>query len=84
VTETTTTGPVLHGSVCTLRRLRADDAEQIADILSQPEVSRWWPKYQPDRVVAELIEQPETTSFAIEVDDQVVGGILYVEEPSPA
>jgi len=78
-------GPILHGTASTLRPLQTDDAERIADILRQPAVSQWWPTYDAERVVSELIEGPDTTAFAIELEegDKVIGAILYVEEPSP-
>lgn len=75
--------PTLHGTAVTLRPATPDDAEPFASILAAPEVSRWWPSYDADRVRAELIDGRDTNVFAIEVDDDVVGAILYVEEPSP-
>ena len=77
--------PVMHGTACTLRPLRPADAQRIADILREPQVAQWWPTYDADRVVAELVEGPDTTAFAIELDDAsaIIGAILYVEEPSP-
>jgi aminoglycoside 6'-N-acetyltransferase len=77
--------PVLHGTQVTLRPATADDAEALASVLAEPEVARWWPRYDADRVLAELIDARETAVFAIEVDDEerLVGAILYVEEPSP-
>ena len=77
--------PVLHGTQVTLRPATADDAEALAAVLAEPEVARWWPSYDADRVRAELIDASDTTAFAIEVDDAdaLVGAILYVEEHSP-
>jgi aminoglycoside 6'-N-acetyltransferase len=77
--------PVLHGTQVTLRPAAADDAEALAAILAEPEVARWWPRHDADRVRAELIEARDTTMFVIELDEQddPVGAILYVEEPSP-
>lgn len=77
--------PVLHGTQVTLRPAVADDAEALAGILAEPEVARWWPRYDADRVRAELIDSRDTVVYAIEVDDEEepIGAILYVEEPSP-
>jgi len=75
--------PVLHGTAATLRPVMPEDAETLTRILSEPEVSRWWPRYDADRVQRELIDAEHTVVFAIEVEGQVVGSIQYVEEPSP-
>ena len=75
--------PVLHGTQVMLRPASPDDAETLASILAEPEVSRWWPRYDADRVRAELLDARDTTVFAIEIDDEVIGAVLYVEEPSP-
>ncbi|HWH31636.1 MAG TPA: GNAT family protein [Egibacteraceae bacterium] len=74
---------VLHGAATTLRPVQPGDAEALTRILAEPEVSRWWPRYDADRVQRELIDAEHTTVFAIEVEGQVVGSIQYVEEPSP-
>jgi aminoglycoside 6'-N-acetyltransferase len=77
--------PVLHGTQVTLRPATPDDAEALTAILAEPEVARWWPHYDADRVRAELIDARDTAVFAIEVDgeEHLVGAVLYVEEPSP-
>lgn len=74
---------VLHGAATTLRPVRQDDAETLTRILAEPEVARWWPRYDAERVQRELIEAEDTVVFAIEAEGQVVGSIQYVEEPSP-
>lgn len=76
-------GPVLHGTATTLRPATAEDADAFAAILTEPEVARWWPPYDADRVRAELLDAKDTTMFAIEVDGELVGAVMYVEEPSP-
>ena len=75
--------PVLHGTATTLRPVRPEDAERLTDILAQPEVARWWPRYDADRVRTDFLEASDTVVFAIEVDGEVVGSIQYVEEPAP-
>lgn len=74
---------VLHGAATTLRPVQPDDADTLTRILADPDVARWWPRYDAERVQRELIEAEHTVVFAIEVDGQVVGSIQYVEEPSP-
>jgi aminoglycoside 6'-N-acetyltransferase len=73
----------LHGTACTLRPVTDEDVATLARILAEPDVSRWWPRYDEERVRNELIEGPDTSVFAVEHDGEVVGAILYVEEPSP-
>jgi aminoglycoside 6'-N-acetyltransferase len=73
----------LHGTATTLRPATDDDAPLLAGILATPEVARWWPRYDEERVRGELLDSPHTAVFAVEVDDEVVGAIMYVEEPSP-
>lgn len=75
--------PTLHGTQTTLRPVTAEDATTLAQILAEPEVARWWPRYDEERVRGELIEGSDTVVFAVEVEERCVGAILYVEEPSP-
>jgi aminoglycoside 6'-N-acetyltransferase len=75
--------PVLHGTATTLRPVTPDDAEVLTAILSEPEVARWWPRYDAERVQRDLIEATGTTVFVVEADGQVIGSIQYVEEPAP-
>lgn len=74
---------MLHGTQSTLRPVRPEDTEILAEILTEPEVARWWGRYDADRVRRDLIEAEDTVVFAIEVDGDVVGSIQYVEEPAP-
>jgi aminoglycoside 6'-N-acetyltransferase len=75
--------PVLHGTATMLRPVTADDADRLAAVLAEPEVARWWPRYDVERVRRELIESPHTMVFVIEADGEVVGSVQYVEEPAP-
>lgn len=72
----------LHGTQVMLRLLTEADIEPLAAILSQPQVSRWWGRYDERRVRAELLES-ETAVYAVVVADQVIGSIQYSEEPAP-
>lgn len=74
--------PVLHGTATTLRRTTDDDVERLTEILATPEVRRWWPGYDINRVRSELIGHCEAVVLTIEVDGHVVGSIQYVEEPA--
>ncbi len=76
--------PVLHGTQVTLRPVRHEDVDELATILAEPEVSRWWPHYDAERVQRDLFKSQDTTVFTIRAaDDAVVGSIQYVEEPAP-
>jgi aminoglycoside 6'-N-acetyltransferase len=75
--------PNLHGTATTLRPTRAEDVERLAAILAEPEVRRWWPRYDAERVRSELLGGCDAVVFAIEVDRRLVGSVQYVEEPSP-
>lgn len=75
--------PILHGTQVTLRPVTPEDVDVLAAILAEPEVSRWWPRYDASRVRRDLLDAPDTTVFTILVDDEVVGSIQYVEEPAP-
>jgi aminoglycoside 6'-N-acetyltransferase len=75
--------PVLRGRRVTLRPVTAADAPHLVQILATPEVARWWPAMDLERVRAELIEADDAVAFAIEADEQVVGLIQYGEETDP-
>lgn len=72
----------LHGARVTLRPADAADAEALADILAQPEVNRWWPRYDHARVRDVLVESSDTIVYVILREDQVIGSVQYVEEPA--
>lgn len=76
--------PQLHGTATVLRPVRADDAETLAAILAEPDVARWWGRYDVERVRSELISGTESVVFVVEFDDQIVGSVQYFEEPAPA
>ena len=74
----------LHGQAVRLRRVTADDAPRLAEILAHPEVARWWGRYDPDRVHRELVDPDDgTVTFAVEANGQVIGLIQYWEETEP-
>lgn len=75
--------PVLHGTATVLRPVRPDDAETLASILAEPDIARWWGRYDVERVRSELIAGSQSVVFVVEVDDEVVGSVQYFEEPAP-
>ena len=72
--------PTLHGDRVTLRPLTEADLPRVLDILLQPGVREWWPDYDLRRLRADALDTPETTTFAIELGDDLVGVIMQSEE----
>lgn len=72
----------LHGARVTLRRADAADADALADILAQPEVYRWWPRYDHARVRDVLVENSDTIVYVVTRHEEVIGSVQYVEEPA--
>jgi aminoglycoside 6'-N-acetyltransferase len=73
--------PVLHGPRVTLRPVRADDAEALLALLTEPSVARWWHEWDAARVQRDLIEQDEEHVNVIEVGGEIAGLLLVYEEP---
>ncbi|WP_181783188.1 GNAT family N-acetyltransferase [Pseudonocardia pini] len=70
----------LAGQTVVLRPTEPRHAEEFLAILRSPEVERWWPDYDLDRVRAELIGQQR---FAVEAFRRTVGLIMFDEEEDP-
>ena len=75
--------PVLRGRRVTLRPVTGADAPRLAQILATPEVARWWPAMDIDRVRRDLIEADDAVAFAVQAGEQVVGLVQYGEETDP-
>jgi aminoglycoside 6'-N-acetyltransferase len=73
----------LHGTATVLRPVRPEDADALAAILAEPDIARWWGRYDAERVRSELIGGDHSVVFAIEIDGEVVGSVQYFEEPAP-
>jgi aminoglycoside 6'-N-acetyltransferase len=74
----------LHGEVVHLRPVTADDAARLTEILTHPEVARWWGRWDLDRVRREIVNPDDgTVTFAVEADGQVIGLVQYAEEDDP-
>lgn len=54
-----------------LRRLREEDAEAVAALFAEPEISRWWPDGDYD----------SEHGWVVEVAGRLAGWIQYEEEP---
>jgi aminoglycoside 6'-N-acetyltransferase len=66
--------PTLPGERMTLRPPVAADAAPLLAILGEPEVSRWWVGYTPERVRDEILDPGN--ALVIQVDDQCAGAIF--------
>ena len=73
----------MRGERVTLRPIEPADVERLAEILGEPEVERWWGRWNADRVRKEMIDEPEAVIFMIENDGESIGLIQYWEEDDP-
>ena len=72
----------LRGDLVSLRPVIQADVARLAEILETPEVGRWWPSYDRDRVQREFIEEHElgVDIYSIVQAGQVIGAIQSSEE----
>ena len=78
--------PTLRGARVVLRPLAKQDADQLAGVIAQPEVARWWGSRPEDREHhrSGLCEDAEQrAAFAIEVDGVLAGWLGVHEETEP-
>jgi aminoglycoside 6'-N-acetyltransferase len=68
----------LRGERVELRPADERDVDAIASILSEPDVARWWGRYDSERVRAEL-----AGSFVILVDGAAAGWLQAHEQADP-
>jgi aminoglycoside 6'-N-acetyltransferase len=74
---------LLRGPRVALRPLEAADLDRVGEILQEPDVRRWWGAYDAARVRGELLDDADVTAFAIEVEGQFAGMVMYSEENDP-
>lgn len=82
----TVTDKPLFGGKVSLRPAGASDSTRFQEILGHPDVRRWWGDAEEGvtEQVAYLLDADEdTTCFAVEFEDAVVGVILAFEEDDP-
>src|SRR5436853_63417 len=73
--------PSLMGARVTIRSVEPDDAPALAQILAEPAVARWWPAFDVERVMQELVvDEPAERHYVIELEGRVVGFIQSFEE----
>jgi aminoglycoside 6'-N-acetyltransferase len=75
---------LLHGPRVTLRHPTLTDADALLAILGEPEVAHWWPGFDRERVLVELIaERHAEEPFVIEQAGTIIGYIQVAEELEP-
>ena len=75
---------VLRGEGVVLRPLTEADVAPLAAILQTAEVARWWPDEDESTVRERLgAGEPDTTTWAVRVDDEIAGLAQAWEEPDP-
>jgi aminoglycoside 6'-N-acetyltransferase len=74
---------LLRGERVTLRPPLEADLPQMLEILLQPGVCEWWPGYTMPRLRTEALEATDATTLVIELDGELVGLLMYAEEPDP-
>ena len=67
-----------------LREPREEDIPQLAAILREPDVARWWPGFDEKKARLELLGDDAVTVFAIEHQGQVIGAIQFDEQAEPS
>lgn len=74
----------LHGTQVLLRLMTHEDVDAVTAILAEPAVSRWWGRYDAERVRAEMLDDRDgAVVYVIEHDGAIVGSIQYHEERNP-
>jgi aminoglycoside 6'-N-acetyltransferase len=74
----------LRGREVILRSTTPEDGRALTEIVTEPEVSRWWGEFDLERVMVELVEgDPTEDPYVIEHDGEIVGYIQAVEENEP-
>ena len=73
----------LRGERVVLRPLRADDAPRLAELASDPAVSRWWPGLDEAELLEKAEGEPNEAFFAVLLDGEPIGLVQYHEETDP-
>jgi aminoglycoside 6'-N-acetyltransferase len=73
--------PVLAGERMTLRPPTDADAAPLLAILTEPEVSRWWVGYTPERIRDEIIESGN--ALVMEIGGRCAGAIFLYPNADP-
>lgn len=65
-----------------LRPIKEADVQELAGILGERSVSRWWGDHDPDNVRSEFLGG-SAHSMAIEIGGAVAGAVQFTEESDP-
>ena len=72
---------MLAGERMTLRPPNDADATPLLSILTEPEVSRWWVDYTPERIRSEILESG--SSLVMEIEGRPAGAIFLYPNDDP-
>jgi len=72
----------LNGGRVVLRRATEADVPRFAQIVAEPEVAAWWPRQDADRLRGDMFGE-DVATYAIELDDGVIGSVMVWEEADP-
>jgi aminoglycoside 6'-N-acetyltransferase len=75
------TWPVIEGERMTLRPPTDADAAPLLGILTEPEVSRWWVGYTPDRVREEILDSGN--ALVMQIEGRPAGAVFLYPNPDP-
>jgi aminoglycoside 6'-N-acetyltransferase len=76
--------PVLQGERVVLRPVRDDDLAPLTAMLVEPDVARWFGRWDAARVQRDLLDpQDDEVVLAIEVDGRTAGVLMVGEEEDP-
>ena len=73
----------IPGARVVLRPLAAADIPRLTQIVNEPGVREWWWGYDEGRMLADTLEAESVTPFAIELEGELIGLIMYEEELDP-
>ena len=75
--------PMLRGERVTMRPLAEADLLPLLEILCQPGVAEWWAGYDMARLRGDTLDDPNSTSLAVELDGAFVGLVILTEQKDP-
>jgi aminoglycoside 6'-N-acetyltransferase len=75
---------ILRGDRIVLREATEADIPRLLEILTAPEVAEWWPDEDEERMRERVVRgEPDTTTWAVCLGDEVMGLAQTWEEPDP-
>src|SRR5206468_2281015 len=73
----------LRGDRLLLRPVAEPDLPALVGVLLDPEVARWWGRYDIASARDELLEDPRIEALTVELEGEVIGVVEIVEEKEP-